>query len=392
MKWKLNQVFGEDPSAVNEENIITSVRFDPHGDFLAIGYQCGQVVVFKNTTGDTFKFYAQFESHHPEFDFLTSLEIEERINKIRWLKQKYDGTRMMLTSNDKTIKLWKLSERKKRGEAENNGMPKTQAKRVFGNAHAYNINSVSLCSDGETFISADDLRVNLWSLEDNKESFTCIDIKPTNMSELSEVITSATFHPFLCNQFIYSSSKGVVYQADMRTNALCESNLRCFKESNPSGKSFFSEVTSSMSDVQYSPDGRYIMARDYLNLKIWDVNNDSSPLAIYNVHDHIKPKLYELYENDIIFDKFECCWSPDSKSVMTGTYSNGFVIFDVASGEPTHMQAVNPRDKRKRRNATLPVTEDINFDEKVSHITWSSKSDLLACAAGNYIYLYVGNN
>jgi len=56
-RWKLNQVFGEDPSAVNEENVITSVQFDPHGDFLAIGYQCGQVVVFKNTVGDTFKFY-----------------------------------------------------------------------------------------------------------------------------------------------------------------------------------------------------------------------------------------------------------------------------------------------------------------------------------------------
>lgn len=99
MKWKLNQVFGEDPSSVNEgkcwslvltsqENVITTVEFDPTGEFLSIGYQCGQIVVFRNspnpgTATNTYKFYTQFESHHPEFDFLTSLEIEEKINKIR---------------------------------------------------------------------------------------------------------------------------------------------------------------------------------------------------------------------------------------------------------------------------------------------------------------------
>jgi len=31
--------------------------------------------------------YSTFQSHEPEFDYLKSLEIEEKINKIRWLKQ-----------------------------------------------------------------------------------------------------------------------------------------------------------------------------------------------------------------------------------------------------------------------------------------------------------------
>lgn len=34
-------------------------------------------------------------------------------------------------------------------------------RRVYSNAHAYHINSISLNSDCETYISADDLRVNL---------------------------------------------------------------------------------------------------------------------------------------------------------------------------------------------------------------------------------------
>lgn len=51
-------------------------------------------------------------------------------------------------------------------------------------------------------------------------------------------------------------------------------------------KSFFSEVIGSISDVKFSPDGRYIMARDYLKLKIWDVNMDGI-LYYYNVVSNI---------------------------------------------------------------------------------------------------------
>jgi len=414
-KWKLNQVFGEDPNSVNEENVITSVQFDSKGEFLAIGYQCGQVVVFRNTTGDTFKFFTQFESHHPEFDFLTSLEIEEKINKIKWAPNKYaQNSRLMLTTNDKTIKLWKLYEKQPRklnnhfsslnikqdpdnntnSESLPNGkeppapVPESKIRKVFSNAHAYNVNSISFCNDGELFISADDLRVNLWNLEISNECFTFVDIKPTNMNELNEVITSASFHPRDAQQFVYSSSKGVAYMADMRVHAICDKNVRSYREKPPQNKSFFSEVTGSISDIEFSSDGRFLVARDYLHLKIWDVNMDAEPVATYNVHDHIRPKLYELYENDIIFDKFECCFSHNDKSLLTGSYSNTFTIFDVTSGQPKYLQAVNPRDRRKRKPASLPVTEDINFDEKVTHLTWSPTCDLVAVAAGNYIYLY----
>lgn len=420
LKWKLNQVFGEDPSSVNEENVITTVEFDPTGEFLSIGYQCGQVVVFRNTEGDTFKFFCQFESHHPEFDFLTSLEIEEKINKIKWTGNKYaHNSRMLLSTNDKTIKLWKICEKrpKKLSHALNNlslretetGIdsenhkqtvqeislapvvaisPEALPRKVYANAHSYNINSISVCSDGELFISSDDLRINLWNLEISTECFTFVDIKPSNMNELTEVITAAEFHPKECNTFIFSSSKGVIYMGDMRQKALCDRTVKCFREKEGATKSFFSEVTSSISDVEFSKDGRFILARDYLHLKIWDVNLDSDPIAIYNVHEHIRPKLYELYENDIIFDKFECCFSHNDSHLLTGSYTNNFMIFDVATAQVKYLQAINPRDRRKRKQIPLPTVEDINFDEKITHLTWNPSHNLVAAAAGNYIYLY----
>jgi len=37
--------------------------------------------------GCEYKFYTEFQSHEPEFDYLKSLEIEEKINKIKWCKR-----------------------------------------------------------------------------------------------------------------------------------------------------------------------------------------------------------------------------------------------------------------------------------------------------------------
>lgn len=62
--------------------------------------------------------YSTFQSHEPEFDYLKSLEIEEKINKIRWLKRK-NQAHFLLSTNDKTIKLWKVSERDKRVDGYN---------------------------------------------------------------------------------------------------------------------------------------------------------------------------------------------------------------------------------------------------------------------------------
>ena len=42
-----------------------------------------------------------------QFDYLKSLEIEEKINKVKWCVSP-NGSRFILSTNDKTIKLWKV--------------------------------------------------------------------------------------------------------------------------------------------------------------------------------------------------------------------------------------------------------------------------------------------
>ena len=48
-------------------------------------------------------------------------------------------------------------------------------------------------------------------------------------------------------------------------------------------------------------------------VQVWDLRKESAPVETYNVHEHLRSKLCALYENDSIFDKFECEWSGDDK-------------------------------------------------------------------------------
>merc|ERR1711939_73761 len=282
-------------------------------------------------------------------------------------------------------------------------------RKVYANAHAYHINSISINSDQETYLSADDLRINLWNLAISDQSFNILDIKPVNMEELTEVITAAEFHPTSCNLFCYSSSKGTVKLADMREQALCDRHSKVFEEEeDPSNKSFFSEIISSVSDVKFSRDGRYLLSRDYLTLRIWDLAMESRPLQTINVHDHLRTKLCDLYENDCIFDKFECTFSGNGEHVLSGSYSNYFHIYDKNAESDTILQADKSAFKAKKMGGKgkggagkgkggasasnvakqASDVDSIDFNKKILHASWHPRENTIAIAATNNLFLY----
>ncbi|KAH0453086.1 hypothetical protein IEQ34_017410 [Dendrobium chrysotoxum] len=132
LEWKFSQVFGERTAGegVQEVDFISAIQFDKSGDHLATGDKGGRVVLFERTDvkehssrrdlekldytfygHPEFRYKTEFQSHEPEFDYLKSLEIEEKINKIRWF-QTTNGALFILSTNDKTIKFWKVQEKK----------------------------------------------------------------------------------------------------------------------------------------------------------------------------------------------------------------------------------------------------------------------------------------
>ncbi len=85
------------------------------------------------------------------------------------------------------------------------------------------------------------------------------------------------------------------------------------EQEDPLTRSFFSEIISSIADVKFSHNGRYMLTRDYLTVKVWDLQMEKQPVETYPVHEYLRSKLCALYENDCIFDKFECAWSCDDR-------------------------------------------------------------------------------
>ncbi|TKS85736.1 delta isoform PP2A subunit [Collichthys lucidus] len=378
-QWCFSQVKGAIDEDVAEADIISTVEFNYSGELLATGDKGGRVVIFQHEQESKnrphlrgeYNVYSTFQSHEPEFDYLKSLEIEEKINKIRWLPQQ-NAAHFLLSTNDKTIKLWKISERDKRAEGYN---LKDEDGRL---RDPFRITSLRVCPI--THI---------------------VDIKPANMEELTEVITAAECHPHQCNVFVYSSSKGTIRLCDMRAAALCDRHSKFFEEpEDPSSRSFFSEIISSISDVKFSHSGRYMMTRDYLSVKVWDLNMENRPVETYQVHEYLRSKLCSLYENDCIFDKFECCWNGSDSAIMTGSYNNFFRMFDrntrrditlEASRESSKPRAtLKPRKVStggKRKKDEISV-DSLDFNKKILHTAWHPKDNVIAVAATNNLYIF----
>jgi len=457
--WKYRKHFGDagdgetnTGAEITEADLLTVVEFDRSGEYLAAGDKGGCICIFKASTktpelvakrkplfwkskkkkteeqdGD-FEFHVDFQSHEPEFDYLKSLEIEEKINKIRWCHRS-SRSMMLLSTNDKTIKLWKVYEKQVRAVTQMNHVSDakagngttdslrvpnvsstqrsigTKCKRKYINAHQYHINSISLCSDGQTFLSADDLRVNIWDLNRCDRSFNIVDIKPENMEELTEVITSAVFHPYDCQTFMYSSSCGKIMLGDLRAGATCDATMKClYKEDDSASNSFFSEIIASISDIKFSGCGRYALSRNYLGVKVWDLAMDREPVVSIDVSQHLQPKLCELYESDCIFDKFELAVCGEGDQFCTGSYHNLFHVFKRDGTRVADLKAEVPRAKDSKSafrfgrskpkvgdnvgTTVVPSPDDMDFNQKVLHVAWHPKREKIALASKNMLYIY----
>jgi len=116
------------------------------------------------------------------------------------------------------------------------------------------------------------LRINLWNFEYPKKAFNVVDLKPDNLEELSEVITCSSFHPTADNLFLYATSKGIIKVGDLRKSSICDNTAMTFEEEeDATKKNFFTEIVASISDACFSKNGKNILSRDFLNVKVWDV-------------------------------------------------------------------------------------------------------------------------
>ena len=152
---------------------------------------------------------------------------------------------------------------------------------------------------------------------------------------------------------------------------------------------------------------------------------ERQPVKTIPIHEHLRPRLCDTYENDSIFDKFEVVFSGDAKNVMTGSYNNNFMIYPSAPekdteivlqadksafkakkvGVPTPMNsATSPtgstNSKKGNSRANSPAAgaggqggrmrketdaDQIDFNKKILHMSWHPSEDSIAIAATNNV-------
>ena len=101
--------------ALCADDLVTAVEFDETGQYLAVGDKAGRICIFEGHAVTAspnsnkkpiipleYKFYTEFQSHEPEFDCLKSLEIEEKINMIKWGKKINNGLFLLACNGQET--------------------------------------------------------------------------------------------------------------------------------------------------------------------------------------------------------------------------------------------------------------------------------------------------
>jgi serine/threonine-protein phosphatase 2A regulatory subunit B len=148
---------------------------------------------------------------------------------------------------------------------------------------------------------------------------------------------------------------------------------------------------------------------------------ERQPVKTIPIHEHLRPRLCDTYENDSIFDKFEVVFSGDGSNVMTGSYNNNFMIYPSDPERETEvvLQADKSAFKAKKVgvptpiNSTSPTTgkkgssragspaagtagqggrmrketdaDQIDFNKKILHMSWHPFEDSIAIAATNNV-------
>ncbi|KAL3628857.1 hypothetical protein CASFOL_027903 [Castilleja foliolosa] len=450
LEWRFSQVFGDKLPGEDVQNVdvISAIEFDKNGDHMAVGDRGGRLVIFQSDCGKDdldeftsqheleqldsvvsrhpkFQYKTEFQSHEPEFDSLKSIEIEEKINKIKWCATP-NGSLSLLSANDKTIKLWRVKDHEVSRAKEMDIGQSVSSENSLLSENSF-INGQQSRSDAQSLEWTENTVNGVSSGHDKRacsEDATCAKCRSVyahahdfnvNSISVNSVITAAEFHPIHCNLLAYSSSRGYIRLVDMRQSALCDHSARILKDEESNGsKSFFTEIIASITDMKFAYDGRHILSRDYMNLKLWDMHMDASPVATYKIHDNLRPKLCDLYNSDAIFDKFECCIAKGRLSFATGSYSNHLRVFNYGSGNDGVTVEANQNPNRKpevqttsrARRSSLsnlargfyrpgPNNHDAtsneysyDFNSKLLHMAWHPTTNMIACAAGNSLFMY----
>lgn len=103
-------------------------------------------------------------------------------------------------------------------------------------------------------------------------------LKGKEVEDVQENLTCGKFHPSSDSMFVYTTNKKGLKLNDLRASTREEAGVSFLTEGKET-KNFFTDLVSSYSSVEFVRGGKYIAARDYLTVKVWDVCQTKKPVC-----------------------------------------------------------------------------------------------------------------
>ena len=255
--------------ALPDNNNVTALDYSAEASMLAVGDSQGKVHLF--TVQHVLSDLLSFPSHHDVVESESQHSENKAICSVRYLYS-LPKAAVLLVTNEKTVKLWRVKP---------HSYTKPSCRRSYLQGHRCCIHSLSVCSSKQHFLTADDLRINLWDLE-HETAYTLADFAPNKISLLREVLLSACFHPTDPSLLLFSSTTGKVRVADLRLRA---SALPAAIELQAHGEDYC-EITSSVTGADFSDTSPLVFARDLLRVNIWDLRQRTEPVSTVPIFTH----------------------------------------------------------------------------------------------------------
>lgn len=288
-------------------------------------------------------------------------------------------------------------------------------RRIFSSVVTSHINALSVSPNSDLFLISDDFSVIQWWLEDHTHSFMLVDIRPNQLSDVVEVISTSCFHATSQSIFAYGTSKGCVRLCDTRARTISDRGTASFSKIDRSGSLVSSRATtaapsqvatppalesllqeydifpgaagtrvSCMEDrlIQNLPSvniksaisravnykvyqseiesikflgNNLIVARDLTDVCVYDIRAARQPLSIYPVNLAFSGELIKDLKGDplIMYEKFDLALDRTGKYIATGTFNDMLNIYNT-QGTGMTIQLSRHLAKRKKLHKKYP--------------------------------------
>mmetsp|Transcript_20236 Transcript_20236/g.37754 ORF Transcript_20236/g.37754 Transcript_20236/m.37754 type:complete len:339 (-) Transcript_20236:285-1301(-) len=228
----------------------------------------------------------------------------------------------ILVSDQNVVKLWRVSKDRQRCVKE------------YAALHDFRIHSLTVHHHWPVFVTADELSIFLWDIELAGTAHQLLG-RTHSVFELEDVITSASFSEADPALLLWSSTKGTVNVGDLRLKSILTHPVAQFQHTSES-QGFLTEVINSVSSAKFL-DHTTLVAREFFNLKFWDLRKQQTPTKKVQVLTCSEP-LGELYHSGKLYDKFivSTSTSPGNR-VATGNYK-GIEVLDSNGDIKRHIE------------------------------------------------------